>query len=430
MSQPISVALFIRRLGGRGGGAERVYCELANMLDEDGYDVTCLHCEWGREEPIFPLRPSVRRVNLWKRTRFNPGLPALLRIWSLGYENGFLWAPVAWLSKHAPVVWLLVRYFRVNQPDVVIALMPNAITPSLIAGRITQTKIIASNHNDPQQDYRSTEKWDQNPIDRAIRLRVLGWAAKIHVLLEDYARFFPPEYAEKIEVIHNYPSVDGSQIALDARREKLVIGVGRLTSVKNFEVVVRAWAHLVGEFPDWKLEIYGKGEEEGHLRREIACFHLEEKVKLMGQTDDLVSLYRRAAILAHPARYEGFPLSVTEALACGVPTVGFRGTSGVAQLIRSGENGLLAERDHGAEGFAESLRQLIASPKELQAMSLRARQSVERFSFERYRESWREVIRDLTPSRFPPKNESQGHEVSGQEATPPRQVGLEEPRSS
>jgi glycosyltransferase involved in cell wall biosynthesis len=252
--------------------------------------------------------------------------------------------------------------------------------------------VIASNHNDPRQDYASREKWDQNPIDRALRLRVLGWAAKIHVLLESYADFFPPEYASKIEVIHNYPPIDGRQIALDAPRENLVICVGRLTAVKNFKVAVQAWAYLVQEFPDWRLEIYGQGEEESLLRRELARLGLQNKVRLMGHTDDLESVYRRASILAHPSRYEGFPLSVTEALACGIPTVGFLDTSGVAQLVRSGENGLLADREEGAEGFAGSLRKLMSSPDTRERMGAQARRSVERFSYEHYRKRWNEVI--------------------------------------
>lgn len=399
MSAPISVTLFIRRLGGRGGGAERIYCELANMLDEDGYDVTCLHCEWGRDEPAFPLRPTVKRVNLWRRSRFNPGLAAVLRVFSLGYRNGLLWAPIAWLSKHAPVVWLLAEYFKATRPDIVVSLMPNAITPSLLAGRITGTKVIASNHNDPERDYASDEKWDQNPIDRALRLRLLGWAAKIHVLLESYADFFPPEYASKMEVIHNYPSIDGRQIPLNLPRENLVICVGRLAAVKNFKVAIQAWTYLVHEFPDWRLEIYGQGEEESPLRREITRLGLKDKVRLMGQTKDLASVYRRAAILAHPSRYEGFPLSVTEALACGVPTVGFLNTSGVGQLVQPGENGLLADREEGARGFAESLRELMSSPEVRERMSSQARRSVERFSYENYRERWREVIREVASAK-------------------------------
>jgi glycosyltransferase involved in cell wall biosynthesis len=394
-TQPLSIALVIRRLAGRGGGAERIYCELANLLVDMGYDVTCIHCEWSREEPAFALDPKVRRVNLWHRSSLNPGLPALLRVLSLGYRDGKLWAPVAWLSKHGPFVWLLTRYFSRTKPDVVVALMPNAITPSLIAGTRTGTKVIASNHNAPEQDYQSTEKWDQNPIDRSIRRKLLKKAVRVHVLLDDYAQFFPPEIRRKIEVIHNYPSDDVGLPDATEPREKLILGVGRLAPVKNFRVLVDAWAELASEFPDWRVEIYGKGEEEGLLADQIKSLGLGGSVHLKGQTDRIVAAYQRASLLAHPALYEGFPLSVTEALACGVPVVAFAKTSGVSQLVFDGINGQLVERARGAEGFAESLRLLMSSPLALAAQREAAPGSVQKYSKMRYAERWREVIESV-----------------------------------
>ena len=67
----------------------------------------------------------------------------------------------------------------------------------------------------------------------------------------------------------------------------------------------------------------------------------------MGHTDAIEAEYLAAALLAHPAEHEGWGLAVTEAMAAGVPAVGFADCPGVNQLIRDGVNGLLVRAGRG-----------------------------------------------------------------------------------
>jgi glycosyltransferase involved in cell wall biosynthesis len=75
---------------------------------------------------------------------------------------------------------------------------------------------------------------------------------------------------------------------------------------------------------------------------------------------DIEEQYLGASILAHPAEFEGFPLAVTEALASGLPVIGFEDCSGLNRLVTHGVNGLLvaAEGDR-VSNFAEALRSLM-----------------------------------------------------------------------
>ena len=77
----------------------------------------------------------------------------------------------------------------------------------------------------------------------------------------------------------------------------------------------------------------------------------------MGHTNAITRAYLAASLLCHPAEHEGWGLAVTEAIAAGVPAVGFADCPGVNQLIRDGENGVLVPGDGDR---AEDLRRRSA----------------------------------------------------------------------
>lgn len=393
------VVLVIRRLAGRSGGAERVYVETANMLSERGWEVTCLHFDRSRSPPFFPLRPEIKLENLWRHTRLGIGLQELLAAGFYYYEAGKLLAPPAWLAEHFLFCWSLLRHFRAHRPDLVIALMPAAITPSLLAGALTGTRVVASNHNAPEHDYASRERWDQNPIDKAIRLPMLRHAFRVHVLFEEYRRWFPSDVQQKTVVIHNYPSDEVSLPTKDTPRERVVLAVGRLAEVKNYALLIDAWAFLAQDFPDWQLHVYGTGPQEDALAAQVQRLGLSAVVKLFGHRPGMAEVYSRASLFAHPSWYEGFPLVIIEALRSAVPVVAIAGTSGVEQLISDGENGRLVPRAGGAPAFAAALRELILDEPLRQRLAGAAPSSVVRYTKESYLAAWEQIIEDALAGR-------------------------------
>ena len=139
-----------------------------------------------------------------------------------------------------------------------------------------------------------------------------------------------------------------------------MLSVGRLSAVKRHGLLIEAWARLAGEFPDWQLRIFGIGPLRASLQQQIRALGLTDRVRLMGHTDAIDEEYLAASLLAHPAMHEGWGLAVTEAMAAGVPAVGFADCPGVNQLIRDGVNGLLvpAAGDR-AENLAAALAALM-----------------------------------------------------------------------
>lgn len=394
------VALVIRLLHERSGGAERLYCELANMLHEDGHEVSCIYFDDTRGEPFFALRPGITRVNLATPSRPLSGRAhaAKRKLYNLA-TRALTFPPLrrlAWSSVHGRFQKQLHRYFKSARPDVAISFMPPANTPSLLAARGTGVKVIPTNHNVPEEDYLSPQRWDPNPLDRKLRLSSLSNAAAIHVLFPGFAKWFPKHLQSKIIVVPNYVSPDILAAAPRRQREKIVLAVGRIAAPKNYLCLVEAWARLADRHPDWQVHIYGVGPQTRLIREAIAEKGLAERVLLKGHSKDLQEVYTRSAILCHPALFEGFGLSVAEALALETPVVAFSDCAGVNEFVADGENGLLVDRDGGAAALAEGLERLIADDQLRLRLGRNGPDSVAHFTQERYRRTWLDAIAEVT----------------------------------
>ena len=87
---------------------------------------------------------------------------------------------------------------------------------------------------------------------------------------------------------------------------------------------------------------------------------------LPGRVGDVAALYRRAAVVVHPARWEGFGLAMLEAMLAAKPVVAARAGS-APELVADGETGLLVPVDD-AGALAEAVGSLLADPARAEAM--------------------------------------------------------------
>ena len=106
-----------------------------------------------------------------------------------------------------------------------------------------------------------------------------------------------------------------------------VLAVGNLFPVKNQLTTLRAFARIHDAFPGDLLLVGATDHPYAHaVRREIAKLDLQRRVRLLGYTppDDIAALMNAASVLALPSLTEGCPVTLLEAMACGLPTVAAR----------------------------------------------------------------------------------------------------------
>ena len=163
----------------------------------------------------------------------------------------------------------------------------------------------------------------------------------------------------------------------------LILSVGRLVEKKGFFDLIDACAELAAEGRPFHCAIYGDGPLRETLQARIEQLGLADIVTLAGARSqrELVPLFQRADVFAltpfitGDGDRDGVPNVLVEAMACGVPVVS-TAVGGIADLVRHGENGLLAP-PHDAAAVARHLGELLADADRRHAMGARARATVE-----------------------------------------------------
>ena len=103
-----------------------------------------------------------------------------------------------------------------------------------------------------------------------------------------------------------------------------IIFVGRLIKEKHVDVLVRAFATLLPEFPGLTLLVLGDGPERESIRTLIRDLAIEDRVMLKAFTDshdEVIGLMKSSHVCVIPSTREGFGIAALEALACGLPVV-------------------------------------------------------------------------------------------------------------
>ncbi|MFI0235184.1 glycosyltransferase family 4 protein [Streptomyces sp. NPDC016845] len=184
-----------------------------------------------------------------------------------------------------------------------------------------------------------------------------GHFAAVAVLTErdraEYARLLPGTRVVRIpNAVH---SLDQT---LSHHGTKIAVAAGRLFPQKGFDLLIPAWAKLVGDHPDWQLRIYGSGEKKAQLRALIEEHHLYNHVFLMGHTDRLDDELAKASLYVLSSRFEGLPMVMIEAMSHALPVVSFDCPTGPADVLTHGVDGLLVP-EQDPDALADALGRLM-----------------------------------------------------------------------
>src|SRR5262249_16326778 len=118
--------------------------------------------------------------------------------------------------------------------------------------------------------------------------------------------------------------------------EPYIMGMGRLVVNKNFALLIDAFARsgLGG-----KLVILGEGPEREALTRKIADLGLVGRVLMPGFANNPFAFLRRASVFVLPSNSEGFPNSLVEAMAIGIPVISTNCGSGPSEILAGCDRG-------------------------------------------------------------------------------------------
>jgi len=175
------------------------------------------------------------------------------------------------------------------------------------------------------------------------------------------------------------------------RTSRTAIAVGRLTEVKGFDVLLRAWVPVARAFPQWQLRIVGSGELLGALTQLRDMLGLQEWVRFEPARPDIETVYREASLICLSSRYEGFPLVLVEAMAYGLPIVATNCETGVRAMLTHGENAQIGPVDDPS-ALARGIASVIANPELAQRLSAAGRRHVHRYEAGEIAARWERLL--------------------------------------
>jgi glycosyltransferase involved in cell wall biosynthesis len=353
------------------GGAEGVMTILAHEWARMGRAVTLINFAAPGEAAFYALDPAVREVRLALR-RQSPN-------------------QVAGIVANLRRIVRLRRAIRQSQPDLVISFIDRTNILTLAATIGSSVPVIVAEHTDPRHG--STGR-----VWSALRTLLYRRAAAVLLLTRGALEAFPPAIRRRTVVIPNPAGRELEGRAPATLTQPTIVAIGRLSPEKGYDRLLRAFARIAVERPEWRVVIWGEGTERQPLEALRAELGLTDRVALPGLTRQPLDELSEASILALPSRREGFPMVAVEALACGVPVVAFDCLSGPRELIQDGVNGRLIPADD-VDGLAAALAALMDDPAERRRLGANGPQIVARFSLERVLGSWEDLFASVLGAR-------------------------------
>jgi glycosyltransferase involved in cell wall biosynthesis len=342
----------------QGGGAERQISDMANYWVAKDWKVVL--ATWSGPEVIdfYPLDARVSRVRL-----ATPSEGAIGR---------------SRICTNLKRVVRLRAILKSTRPHAVLSFMTESNILTILAGTGLNLRVAVSERVQPA--FHSAFPWTW----RMLRRVLYTWADAVVAQTQEAAHWLELNCRTTVTVIPNalrgLPEVSGE-------REALIIGVGRLTHQKGFDVLLRAFASIASKFESWRLAIIGEGAERQTLERLRGELSLDDRVEFVGQTPDVVAWMGRAGLVVQPSRFEGFPNVVLESMGLGAPVISSDCHSGPADLIDDGANGRLVPVGE-VETLAQVMAELMSNPDERARLGQAATGVRERFRQDAVMDRW------------------------------------------
>lgn len=298
------------------GGAEKSLVFLANQLVERGHDITLL--SFTSDRNVYSLRDEVN----------------------------YIFIPDKGSNKAAVLLnrfFCLRRELKQIKPDLAISFWFQLAVFGMMISKELGFKIIYSERGDPSDS-------EYDGLNGMIRRLSFPFMDGFVFQTKGAQAYFGEKIKDKSCVIHNAITVPDSIIEFKPVKKKNIVSVGRLHRQKNFPLLINAFSEIIKIHPEYKLVIYGEGEQRQELELLVERLGLVNNVALYGNSKDILIKMKEAEFFVLSSDFEGMPNVLMEAMGLGLPCVSTDCTpGGAAELIDNYTNGILVPKGNKAE---------------------------------------------------------------------------------
>lgn len=295
-----------------GGGAQRVIINLATGYKKKGLDVGV--------------------VSLYDRCEYKIGIPVSMFTLNVSETNKSI-------NNNVVVANSMSEKLQVTNSDILVVCSSSATLYEYAVYFFEKAKskpaFIAALTNEPTMS--PSKKADQEKRDEMFR-KVYELGGKFVFQTQSARDYFGKNIATKSMIINNPISPDLPE-PFCGHRQRKIVSVGRLNFQKNYPLLISAFKRFLITHADYILEIYGEGEEREKLQ---ALIGQENRIKLVGFTNDLYNRINNATAFIMTSDFEGVSNAMLEALSLGVPTIVTDCPAyGASKFIDNYENGII-----------------------------------------------------------------------------------------
>ena len=352
----MKIAFYVHSL--TKGGAERAVANIASYLAKSNENITVITSV--KNESEYELGIGVKRVILSDKA----------------FKSSY--------DRYMKLIIALRREIKKSKYDIVIPFMSGATIRTIIASLGYKNKIITSVRNDPNYEYSGF-------IGKICAKIILPMVDFCVFQTEDARQFFPNRLKCKSIII---PNAVNDRFFNRNHKPKLgtIVTCGRLAKQKNQMLLIDAFSEIVKKYPEFKLFIYGIGEEFNNINQRILEKQLEKSVFLMGESDRIEEIYESADIFVLSSDFEGMPNALMEAMAVGVPCISTDcPCGGPRMLIKNNQNGVLVPVDD-VQSMSNAIVNLINNPGFKSKIGKEASMSMKNYSLDKVCAMWLQVI--------------------------------------
>ncbi len=384
----------------QGGGAERKICTLANYFAAQGHQVEI--GLFGVDTVAYQLDQRVN-VTFLRRKNYEYQSKSERRLYSI--KAGSLKIASGLISivnkkaalrvqKHFDKIndyFLPIQRFILNRPDAVfISMMVSAYLEILqVMDRYWRDRIpvpyLVMDCSDPKRN--ADQKTECKRTENYPK------ASRVLVMTQEAKNYFSQEIQKKCVVIPN-PLRDDFPAPYTGKRRKTVINFCRLSSQKNLPLLIDAFSAFHQKHPEYQLEVYGQGEQKKELEHKIITMGLIDCVSILPFDPQVHLKIRDCAMFVSSSDWEGFPNSVLEALALGMPVISTDCDFGPRDMISDHVNGLLTPVGD-AQALTSAMLELAENLDLAEALGRNAVSVRERYAPEKIGQQWLDLIEEV-----------------------------------
>lgn len=252
----------------------------------------------------------------------------------------------------------------------------------------SKVPIVATEHNTWN---RRRRPW-MRPLERMIYRR-FARVACISAPAAHALRRWLPEITDRVCVIENGIDIEAFSRVTTAEHtgRYTIISVGRLTSQKSFDMLIRAAALL----PHTTVRIVGDGPLRRELESLAGSLLVRDRVEFLGLRTDIPALLASAQVYVQPSAWEGFGIATAEAMCAGLPVVASN-VPGLREVV--GDAGLRFAPGSHVE-LAQQIETLVRNPPLRAFLAEKARARAAQFSIARTVDNYVSLYGSLCPAR-------------------------------